>query len=55
MSSKIWEAFSASEYVSRIASHTSFAVERNIYVLPMVGFMELIKHEVMKEFSDRHF
>ena len=26
-----------------------------MYVLPMAGFMELIKHEVMKEFSDRHF
>ena len=44
LSSKIWEAFAASEYVSCIASHTSFAIGRNIYVLPMAGFMELIKH-----------
>ena len=26
-----------------------------MYILPMTGFMELIKHEVMKEFSDCHF
>ena len=24
-------------------------------VFPMAGFMELIKHEVIKEFLDRHF
>nr|CAN69183.1 hypothetical protein VITISV_004340 [Vitis vinifera] len=49
LSSKIWEAFSASKYVSHIASHTLFVVGRNMYVLPMAGFMELIKHEVMKD------
>ena len=26
-----------------------------MYVLPMTSFMELIKHEGMKEFSNRHF
>lgn len=52
--SNIYEESSTYEYVSLIASHTSFVVERNKYVFPITSIMELTSHAVIIEFFKLH-
>ena len=52
--SKIYNEFSRSEYMSRIASQTSLAVGKKRCGFPIAGSIELIIQAITNEFSDLH-